>query len=340
MAKRLKILFFGSTADSVIVLQKIADAGVEAVITQPPRAIGRRNIPVSTPVQQWAEARSIPVAAFPTHPEKPWLYADPDHVRDNLLTLHADLIISASYGQKIPSEIITAASNGGLNVHPSLLPRWRGGDPVPWAILAGDTETGVSVVTLGTAFDAGRIVAQERVSIVETDTSAPLRSTLFTVGAELLSHRLKDIGRYPPENISFPQDSSDPEPVSRRFTRDDGYLPWEVLKKARNGESALAIGEYGYQAPIIADYVRIKPDLSQERSLAAVLHRFFRALHPWPGIWSKLSINNSELRIKILACRLSEDNMTLIIDSVQLEGKKPVPYAQFVQAYGQTAFSS
>ena len=169
MSKTINILFFGSTSDSVIVLERLftlhsslCTIQIQAIVTQPPRPVGRDHIVTPTPVEIWGKAQNITTLSFESNPLKPWLYKDEQQVIDTLQSVQADLLISASYGQKIPTETLTSAQFGGLNVHPSILPRWRGGDPVPWAILTGDHQIGVTVVTLSEKFDEGLIVAQKK----------------------------------------------------------------------------------------------------------------------------------------------------------------------------------
>ncbi len=193
----INVVFFGSTSDSVIVLDKLytltpTPYTLSAVVTQPPKPVGREQVLTPTPVEIWTKEHTVPVLSFPTKPDKPWEYENEETVIDTLQTLKADLLVSASYGQKIPAATIQDAKFGGLNVHPSLLPRWRGADPVPWAILSGDHQAGVSVVTLAPTFDQGAIIAQKKVPITPEDTSDPFRTRLFTLGADLLIQSLPD----------------------------------------------------------------------------------------------------------------------------------------------------
>ena len=134
----------------------------------------------------WAKDNTIPILTFSSDSTTSSLYENEQTVIDTLAPFKAELLISACYGQKIPNAAITSARHGGLNVHPSLLPRWRGADPVPWAILSGDHQTGVTVVTLSDAFDEGKIIAQKKLPITNKDFSDPLRTKLFTLGAYLL----------------------------------------------------------------------------------------------------------------------------------------------------------
>lgn len=320
MSKTINILFFGSTTDSVIVLERLFNASIVnckllivGIVTQPPRPVGRDHIVTPTPVEVWGKSRNIPVLSFESNPDKPWLYKDEQQVIDTLQSIRADLLISASYGQKIPWETIQKAPHGGINVHPSLLPRWRGGDPVPWAILSGDHQIGVTVVTLSEKFDEGKIIAQKKIPISANDTSDPLRTKLFVLGAELLVRLLPDHIR---GAIKGTSQQSKNEPQAKRLSRDLGLEPWELLEHAINDGK---------------DADRIE--------------RKFRALHPWPGVWTtlnnlQLTVNKltKEKRLKILKLHL--DNGKLVIDTVQLEGKKPVSWEQFKKSYLDTANKS
>lgn len=290
-------IFFGSTPDSLLVLTKLAtvpDIKLVAVVTQPPRPVGRKQIVTETPVATWAKTQGISVLSFPTKPDKPWRYAEESAVVDALEPFKADLLVSASYGQKIPTPTLQVATYGGLNVHPSVLPRWRGGDPVPWAILSGDREIGVSVVTLAETFDKGKIIAQKKIPITPHDTSDPLRTKLFVLGAGLLVQTLPDY--ISGKNKGVPQ-HTEGEPYAKRFSREDGFEPWENIQKALTDQEE-----------------------------ASRIDRKFRALTPWPGLWSMYK----EKRIKILEFMHAP---TL----VQLEGKKPVTWEQFQEAYGHVS---
>ncbi len=294
----LNILFFGSTDESVIVLERLfkhqisnVQLHIVAVVTQPPRPVGRHQELVPTPVEMWATKNNIPVLTFPSDSATPWLFQNEQEVIDTVQTFKPDLLVSASYGQKIPTQTIKESRYGGLNVHPSLLPRWRGADPVPWAILSGDNQTGVTIVTLAEKFDEGKIIAQKKIPILSTDTTAILYPKLFALGADLLVQAVKDLVLQ-----GSPQGKS-PTPYARRLTKQDGFIEWNTIQKAINGGNAEAID------------------------------RKFRALDPWPGLWTVVN----QKRLKILKLHLREDK--LMIDDVQLEGKKPTSFVQFSSAY-------
>lgn len=310
--KPIQILFFGSTQDSVLVIEKLSTVNRElvtlsAVVTQPARPVGREQILTPTPVELWAKEHKIAVLSFPTNPDKSWQYQNPQQVIDTLQPVKADLLISASYGQMIPKSTIEDAKFGGLNVHPSILPRWRGGDPVPWAIMSGDHQIGVTVVSLAPTFDEGKIYAQEKIPLLPTDTSDALRTKLFSIGADLLVSLLPGYISGKAKPLPIRKDKEKP-PYAKRFTRDDGFEPWETI------QAAITAG---------TDAERIE--------------RKYRALHPWPGVWTLVqtgnepSVHRSQKRLKMVKLHLS--NGKVVIEEVQLEGKKPVSWKQFCDAY-------
>jgi len=303
----MNTIFFGSTDDSVIVVGKLVDKlKITAVITQPPKPVGRHQTITPTPVEVWANNYKIPVYSFQNNKEKPWIFENENEVNDTLCRLQPDLLISASFGQKIPTTLINSAKFGGLNIHPSLLPRWRGADPVPWAILKGDNETGVSLVTIAEKFDQGRIIAQEKIPITDTDLSDPLRTKLFEIGAELLLNNLD--GYLSGKNTGIIQNIQN-EPYAKRFKREDGFEPWENIEKA----------------------------MTDSPSEAERIDRKYRALNPWPGLFTiirnsfivnrKTTNKTDNIRLIIRKCHL--ENNRLILDTVQMEGKKPVNFKQF-----------
>jgi methionyl-tRNA formyltransferase len=335
MKNAVKYVFFGSTSDSVIVLDKICKSRLSAnppvlsdglqliaVVTQPPRPTGRKHRLIPTAVAVWANSHNIPCITFQNDPVKPWLFADEKSVEKELHRLGAGLIISACYGQKIPQSVIGNAEYGGLNIHPSLLPRWRGADPVPWSILEGDENTGVTIVTLSDKFDSGKIISQITVHLSGNELPDPLRTRLFNDGANLLVKILPD---YLSGKISgTPQDITK-SIYAKKLTRENGFVSWDEIVKAMSGGPG-----------------------------AVPLERKIRAFSPWPGVWTKIklkdpfektqgrqkeklkvnkTIDNNDKRLKILSAFLQPATNNLQLNLVQLEGKKPVPFIQFAPAY-------
>lgn len=285
----MNIIFFGSTDDSVTVLSTLTQSyPIAAVVTQEAKPVGRKKVITQTPVEIWAKENKIPTLTFPTNAEKPWRFANDDDVINAISSFHPDLIVTACYGQKIPSELIHNTPHGAVNVHPSLLPRWRGGDPVPWTILAGDAQTGVTITTVTKNFDDGRILAQKKIPVTEKIFPDELRTELFTMGANLLATTLPDY--LSGKNKGVPQ-KNEGVTVARRLKRDDGFVSWDKFFEALQTDSH-------------------------------ALDVKFRAFNPWPGVWT---ITPFHKRVKLIALSPSP--------RVQLEGKTPVDWKTFFNAY-------
>jgi methionyl-tRNA formyltransferase len=326
----MNIIFFGSTADSVIVcdsLYRQADRlsiTIQAVVTQPAKPIGRKQVITPTPVERWAHDHSITCHTFETLKDKPWMYQDEKKVIGTLSSIPSDLLISASYGQKIPAPLIASTPMGGINIHPSLLPRWRGTDPVPWTILAGDTETGVTVVTLTEHFDTGLILAQQKVPVPPDKSPQEIRALLFTLGSALLPSIITDYRTGTTKGVK--QDKT-LATYARRLTRDDGFIPWNTIRLSIAGDTKIPTETGG-----IFTY--------SQTPLPESIAQAVRALSPWPGIWTIITTNSGhtpqgkreEKRMKILTVHIT--NGRLVVDTVQMEGKKPAPFTTVQIAYG------
>jgi methionyl-tRNA formyltransferase len=325
--QHLNILFFGSTHDSVSVLDGITNhppedlqISVAASVTQPPRPQGRKAILTPTPVETWAHEHNLPVHSFPSNPAKKTAYLDEQAVIDTLTQYDYDIVISASYGQLIPWTIIDRAEKKGLNIHPSLLPRWRGADPTPWTILAGDQECGVTIVGLSQSFDEGYIYAQERLSTPKQTSHEALRRDLFARGTQILCQHLSDIINN--KNTGIPQ-HKEHATYARRLTREDGYIPWEILNKALNKRTV----EKTDYPPLLSASLRHTLNKT-EPSIQELLQRAVYALAPWPGLWTMIRIKNRSLRMKILSVSPSSTSEHIILENIQMEGSTPQPWMQ------------
>jgi len=212
----LKTVFFGTPELAVPSLERAAAVShLLAVVTQPDRPRGRGRKPEPPPVKRWAEARGIPVV-------------QPEKLNDGtferwLRKQEPDLCLMAAYGRLLKQPVLDIPPLGWLNVHPSLLPRWRGPSPIQTAILEGDTITGVTIMRVALEMDAGDIVLQDTVPIGPDETAGELTNRLAILGAELLEQavRMAEEGPLP----AVPQD---PEKVTycRLFEKKDGRIRW------------------------------------------------------------------------------------------------------------------
>lgn len=159
------------------------DYQVVLVVTQPDRPVGRKRLLTAPPVKEAAIGHDIPVF----QPEKL------SESYDVLLTYEADLIVTAAYGQLLPKEVLDYPPYGCINVHASLLPKLRGGAPIHYAILQGEKETGITIMYMAEKLDAGDIISQATIPILEEDHVGTLHDKLSEVGAKLLLDTLPEI---------------------------------------------------------------------------------------------------------------------------------------------------
>jgi methionyl-tRNA formyltransferase len=206
MSRLVPAVFFGSGAFAVPVLDALAGAPettLLGVVTAPPRPAGRHRVPTETPVARRAAARGLDVHT------------------DAAVAATADLIVLADYGRLLPAAVVEAPSHGALNLHPSLLPRWRGATPVARAIAAGDAITGVSLMRMDAGVDTGPLVAQRETHIGREETTPELEARLATMAAVLLLDRLGPWLRG--EAMARPQ-APEGVTVARQFHRLDGRV--------------------------------------------------------------------------------------------------------------------
>ena len=207
----------GTPDFAVPVLQAVRALGwpVVGVYTAPDQPAGRGRQLRQSPVKEYALAEGLAVY----QPER--LRAETDI--QELLALMPDVLVVAAYGKLLPQPVLDAAPKGPVNVHPSLLPKYRGAAPVAAAVLAGDAVTGVSLMVLDAGMDTGPVLAQREAPIGPTDTTPELTDRLFILGAELLRDTLPAYmdGRVTP----VPQDESKVV-VTSRLRKEEGELDW------------------------------------------------------------------------------------------------------------------
>ena len=189
----MRIVFMGTPDFAVPVLDALIGAGhdVVAAYSQPPRAGGRRGKALTpSPVQARAETLGIPVRT-------PLSFRKEPGAIEAFVALAADVAVVAAYGLILPQALLDAPRLGCLNVHGSLLPRWRGAAPIQRAILAGDAETGVGIMQMEAGLDTGPVLLEERTPI-DGKTSGILSAELAAMGARLMVRVLEDIDAFPP----------------------------------------------------------------------------------------------------------------------------------------------
>jgi len=212
----MKIVFFGSPAPALPSLQKIREAGhnIELVITQPDKPTGRGKKLLPCPVKKMALDMIIPVY-------QPSRIKKDTTALEKIKDIQPDLNVVVAYGQIIPSSIIYLPKFNSLNVHFSLLPKYRGASPVQWTLLNGEDKTGITLFELNEKMDEGDILTQEEIDILPSENAAELEARLAQIGAELLVKTINDIDKIKPKKQDHSRATYAP-----KLTKEDGRIDW------------------------------------------------------------------------------------------------------------------
>ncbi|HPF59240.1 MAG TPA: methionyl-tRNA formyltransferase [Candidatus Competibacteraceae bacterium] len=299
-----RLIFAGTPEFAVPSLQTLLDDGysLAAVYTQPDRPAGRGRQLRASPLKTCAQAAGIPVY-------QPATLRDPA-VQAGFAALQPDLLVVAAYGLILPPEVLAIPRLGCINVHASLLPRWRGAAPIHWALLAGDTETGISIMRMEAGLDTGPVFAQAPCPIPRGITGGELHDRLARLGASVLQATLPELlaGRCVPQL----QDNALATYASK-LNKTDLELNWNrpALELERQ---VLAFNPY----PV----AHTRLDGSALRIWRAAAHEEEPATAP-PG---------TVLREGMSGIAVATGSGVLHLTEVQLPGGKPLPVAAFLNA--------
>ncbi len=215
---KLKILFMGTPEFALPSLENIINSGYEvcAVFTKPDKPQGRKKIITPPPVKVFAESKGIKVF----QPEK----LKTPETAQILEELSPNLIVVVAYGKILPKNIIEMPKYGCINVHGSLLPKYRGAAPIQWSIINGDTTTGITTMYMNEGLDTGDIILQDKIFINENETSGELKERLAKIGADLLIKTLKELES---DNIHPIPQNDDEATLSPPLDKITGDIDWQ-----------------------------------------------------------------------------------------------------------------
>ncbi|UDM71037.1 methionyl-tRNA formyltransferase [Vagococcus fluvialis] len=212
-----KIIFMGTPGFSVPILNGLVAEGYDVlrVVTQPDRPVGRKKVLTPPPVKEAALEHGIKVL----QPEK--ISGSPE--MEEIISLNPDLIVTAAFGQFLPETLLKAPKLGAINVHASLLPKYRGGAPVHYSIIKGDSETGVTIMRMVKKMDAGDMLSQKAIPISKTDDVGSMFDKLSLLGKDMLLEMLPE---FIAGNIKeIPQDET-LVTYSPNITREEEQIDW------------------------------------------------------------------------------------------------------------------
>ena len=304
----MRIVFMGTPQYSAQVLHTLINhnAGeIVAVVTTPDRRSGRGRKLEASPVKHIAQKLRLAVL-------QPASLRNQDAIAQ-IRSLSPDLIIVVAYGLLLPKDLLDIPQYGCLNLHPSLLPKYRGPSPVVSSIKNGDTSTGISLMLLDPGMDTGPVISQEALEINNTDTAATLTHRLFERGADLL---IRSIEPWAERTLKPHKQDDSQATITMKITREDGLADWSlqpiVLDRYRRAFTPWP-GLYSHWDGKMIKFL----DTSYDTSV--------QSTHP-PG--SILKLSNSKKSIGVVS-----GNGILEINVLQLEGKSAISGEDFLKGY-------
>jgi methionyl-tRNA formyltransferase len=225
----VRIVFMGSPVFAANTLVRLIEEGhkIAAVYTRTDKPAGRGRLPAAPPVKEAAIKYDLPVVQVPTLKSSPAV--------EQLASYEPDAIVVAAFGQMLPQAVLDIPEYGCLNIHPSLLPQYRGPSPVASALLHGDAYAGVSIMKLDAGMDSGPVFTQAQIPVTDYDTTESLTPKLFTVGTMLLLETLANLPKG--KLVPVPQDHS-AATFTSEINKEDGLIDWqlssvEICRKVR-----------------------------------------------------------------------------------------------------------
>jgi methionyl-tRNA formyltransferase len=340
--KKLTLAYFGSPDFSADFLEKLINdpsinqlIDIKLVVTQPDRPVGRKQTLTPTPVKNIAIKNNVPLAEYVASEvtlreadSANWRRASQerrDHERQNLLQ-SIDLALVFAFSQKIPQDLLALPRLGFWNIHPSLLPKYRGPSPIAYPLIFGEKETGVTIIKMDDQIDHGPIIAQEKLKIEDNDRRPDLEKKLTDLGF-LMFKKLILTNFNASTSLSINQFQLTPQAnqnatYTKKLTKADGFIPLSTLKKALNNEPL--------KSEELPEILKIKNLKLKIKNSSKIVYDYFRGLYPWPGIWTLLPNGK---RLKIIDMNLNITYYTLQVTRVQLEGKKETDFKTFQNAY-------
>lgn len=319
--RRLSLAYFGTPYFSARFLEKLLNdttinqlIEVKLVVTQPDKPVGRKQILTPT---------SVKTTALKCDLER--LEIGNLKLNENLKLKirNLDLVLLFAFGQIIPRQLLTLPKYGFWNIHPSLLPKYRGPSPIAYPLILGEKKTGVTIIQMDEKIDHGPIIAQEELAISTADGRPDLETKLTDLGYQMFKDLIYNLSAAA-FNLSLSPQNHQQATFTRLLKKEDGFIPLSTFIKSLKNEPLI----FEELPKILQEIRNLKLKI---KNSPKIIFDYFRGLSPWPGLWTTINIKRQKKRLKIT--NLSISNQRLTINSVQLEGKKEVDFETFNQAY-------
>jgi methionyl-tRNA formyltransferase len=278
-------------------------------LTPAPRAIGRKQHITPNPIDTWSQEENIPRILVETKID--------DTIKKQILKqTKPDILVVVDFGYLIPQWLLDVPVVAPINIHPSLLPRWRGSSPGQFVLLSGETESAVTVIVMNDSLDEGNIIHQEPLIVEKNWTQTEYYDSSF----RLISHVISSIlNTFLTTTTSTPQPLESPTVVARRLTKDDSFVPWEKLSKIVGKSipqhTTISLPKEVEDRPIVQALLDSHPQFMHP----LIIEHACRAFSPWPRLWTIVPTNQGEKRMQILECEITAQNI-LDLKMVTIEG--------------------
>ncbi len=319
---KIKTTFIGSPAIAARLLTTLLESellDIVLVVTREDKPVGKHLEYTPTPVKQCALMKGIQVFDSNIRDE-----ATQKELIDTIKYEKVELGILYAYGALVPNSIIDLFPQGIWNVHPSLLPRYRGPSPTAYPLLFGEHETGVSIMKLVQKLDAGPILSQTKIEISGSVKREDLEKQLTDEGANLIIKNAQQISNK--TVLTTNEQDHSKSTYTRLLKKTDGYISSQLIRHAISGDES----RDETLPEIIKEYM-MKYDTPDSYTAAEIVYNMYRAFSPWPGIWTTVETKSGIKRLLIRNVEMNSNKIT--IGDVQLEGKKPVDFQTFIKAY-------
>ncbi len=325
--KPYTIAIAGSTEHTVQcaeVLRSSEQFQISWILTPTPKLVGRDQVLTQNPLHQWAVTHQLPVILI----EKK---IDADMKNQIEQFPRPDFLLVVDFGYLVPNWLLAFPHLAPLNIHPSLLPQWRGSSPGQFSLLFGEKNSGVTLMQMDAGLDTGPVIHQAKFAVEATWTQLEYYQHAFNVISEVL---VDQIVQFAKTGHKHDQPSLLPVIMARRFTKEDGFVSWKLVKsllaadhdsKTIPFEKTLTNQNEIAMTTLLSDVVE-----STKQSWPLVLEQASRALFPWPTLWTIVPTVKGNKRMQILQAHVEINNgkENFFLDQVKIEGQAEANWSQ------------
>ena len=310
---KYRIAIAGSTKNTVLMAEAVklsSNFEIAYTLSPAPKLIGRKQILTQNPLHSWSLERKLPAFLVEGKIEK-------SSIEEFNKMGDIDFLLVVDFGYLIPKWLLELPKIAPLNIHPSLLPKWRGSSPGQFCLLFQDLDengkkSAVTLMIMNESLDRGPIISQLLFDLQENWTQKEYYEHAFSLISTKLTELISDFAQGKIQAKEQTEES--PTAIARRLSKQDSFVDWMELQKLMNGKEA-------DKTKILTNLLAEHPLFQDKISQIKLMVNACKAFNPWPSLWTTVITNSGEKRMKILSCHLEKE--TLVLDSVQIEGKNP-----------------